>query len=157
MKDTENTRALLTHIIRMKQQQRVIGSAISRSIAWARNEKSGKSGEDGGVQMTETRIYIGLNDADTGEQLFETEKYLEQLKEVCRRYRVPFSVDVEQGGYYHEDGKYTEETSLILVLIDAEKDIVQGIAKDICTLFHQESVLVTENEIDGYFINRASE
>ncbi len=101
MKDTENTRALLTHIIRMKQQQRVIGSAISRSIAWARNEKSGKSGEDGGVQMTETRIYIGLNDAG--------------------------------------------------------KDTVQGIAKDICTLFHQESVLVTENEIDGYFINRASE
>jgi hypothetical protein len=47
MKDTENTRALLTHIIRMKQQQRVIGSAISRSIARARNEKSGKSGEDG--------------------------------------------------------------------------------------------------------------
>ncbi len=47
MKDTENTRALLTHIIRMKQQQRVIGGAISRSIARARNEKSGKSGEDG--------------------------------------------------------------------------------------------------------------
>ena len=138
MKDTENTRALLLHIMKMKQLQR---SIIAR-------QKRGES-----LLMTETRIYIGLNDADTGEQKYETGTYLEQLKTVCRRYQVPFSVDIEDGGYYHEDGRYIEETSFVLVLIDADRGIVQGIAKDLCSLFHQESVLVTENRLNGYFIN----
>ena len=59
--------------------------------------------------------------------------------------QVAFSVDIE-------GGEYTEETSLVLVLIDTDRDKVQRIAKDLCTLFHQESVLVTEDVIDGRFI-----
>ena len=51
-----------------------------------------------------------------------------------------------------EDGEYTEETSLVLVLINAEQDKVEGIAKDLCRLFHQESVLVTEDVIGGRFV-----
>ena len=104
------------------------------------------------VQMMETRIYVGLNNAETKEQKFETEKYLNILKDVCRNYHVAFSVDIEEGGYYHEDGNYTEENSFVLVLIDADRNTVQEIAKDLCTFFRQESVLVTENRVDGYFI-----
>ena len=131
MSQAENIRALMLHIMKMKHQQKSAGNA---------------------VQMTETRIYIGLNDAETCEQIYETEKYLEQLKEVCRKYQVAFSVDIEQGGYYHEDGNYTEENSLVLLLIEADPDIVRRIAKDLCILFHQESILVTENRLGGYFI-----
>ena len=104
------------------------------------------------LQMTETRIYIGLNDAQTKEQKHETEKYMSVLKKVCRNYHVAFSVDIEHGGYFHDDGEYTEETSFILVLINADQKVVNEIAKDLCTFFHQESVLVTQNHIDGYFI-----
>ncbi len=111
-----------------------------------------KETDSGDVQMTETRIYIGLNDAEIRKQKFETGKYLGILKSVCRSYHVAFSVDVEEGGYFHEDGEYTEETSLVLILIDAERSTVQEIAKDLCAFFHQESVLVTEDRIIGYFI-----
>lgn len=31
------------------------------------------------------------------------------MKKACRDYHVPFSVAIEEGGYYHEDEKYTEE------------------------------------------------
>ena len=103
--------------------------------------------------MTETRINVGLNDSQTKEQKHETEKYMSVLKYVCRNYHVAFSVDIEHGGYYHDDGEYTEETSFILLLINADQDVVSEIAKDLCTFFHQESVLVTENHIDGYFIS----
>ena len=105
------------------------------------------------LQMTETRIYIGLNDAQTKEQKYETEKYMSVLKNVCRSYHVAFSVDIEHGGYYHDDGEYTEETAFILVLINADQKVINDIAKDLCTFFHQESVLVTQNQIDGYFIS----
>ena len=36
------------------------------------------------VMMTETRIYVGLNDAETREQKFKTEKYMSILKNVCK-------------------------------------------------------------------------
>ena len=110
--------------------------------------------KDGVVRAIETRIYIGLNDATTKEQLFETEKYMDILKKVCQSYKVPFSVNTEEGGYYHEDGTYTEEKSFVLLLIGAERETVKDIALDLCTFFNQESVLITEKQIDGYFISR---
>ena len=120
------------------------------------DERSGSAAPpaaSGKLQMTETRIYVGLNDAQTKEQKHETEKYMSVLKNVCRSYHVAFSVDIEHGGYYHDDGEYTEETSFILVLINADQKVINEIAKDLCTFFHQESVLVTQNHIDGYFIS----
>ncbi|MBR6005870.1 MAG: hypothetical protein IK063_06575, partial [Clostridia bacterium] len=59
--------------------------------------------------MTESKIYVGLNDCETLTQIFGTEKYISVLKNVCRSYGVPFSFSVEQGGYIHEDGSYTQE------------------------------------------------
>ena len=103
--------------------------------------------------MTETRIYIGLNDSETLDQKFETAKYVSVLKNVCRSYKVAFSV--ANGGYMHEGGRYTHETSRVLSLIDADPAVVGEIAKDLCAFFNQESVLVTENEIKAYFVNES--
>lgn len=105
------------------------------------------------IRMSDTKIYIGLNDAETKEQKFETRRYLDVLKSVCRSYHMAFSVDIEQGGYFHEDGEYTEENSLVLTLIDADKNVVREIAKDLCAFFHQESVLITEGYVSGYYVS----
>ena len=107
--------------------------------------------------MIETRIYVGLNDADAKRQLFETDKYLNVLRNVCKAYRIPFSFDVEEGGYIHENGEYTRETTLVLCLIDVEREIVDEIAKDLCAFFHQESVLITRDPVEVYYINETLE
>lgn len=54
--------------------------------------------------------------------------------------------------YFHENGEYIEEKTLILTLIDAEKDIVRKIAETLCRQFEQESVLITEDVVMGSFI-----
>ncbi len=105
--------------------------------------------------MTETRIYVGLNDSVTKKQLFETEKYIRLLREVCLAYRTPFSFDVQEGGYLHENGEYTKETTLTLTLIDTERETIDEIAKDLCAFFHQESVLITEDHVRSYFIRES--
>ena len=107
--------------------------------------------------MIETKIYVGLNDSVTKNQIFETEKYISILRNVCFAYRMPFSFDVEEGGYIHENGEYTKETTLILVLIDAKKETINEIAKDLCVFFRQESVLITEDHIRAYFISESLE
>ena len=107
--------------------------------------------------MIETKIYVGLNDSVTKNQIFETEKYISILRNVCFAYHMPFSFDVEEGGYIHENGEYTKETTLILVLIDAKKETVNEIAKDLCVFFHQESVLITEDRVRTYFVSESLE
>ena len=107
--------------------------------------------------MIETKIYVGLNDSVTKTQIFETEKYISILRNVCFAYHTAFSFDVEEGGYIHENGEYTRETSLILSLIDVNKKTVNEIAKDLCVFFHQESVMITDNLIRTYFISETLE
>ncbi len=102
--------------------------------------------------MTESRIYVGLNDLTTNTQLFEDEKYIQVLRDVCYAYKVPFTFSVHEGGYVYDSGEYAHETSLVLTLIDADKTVVSDIAKDLCAFFHQESVLVTENPIKVEFV-----
>ena len=102
--------------------------------------------------MTKADIYIGLNDAFTKEQRFETSKYVSILKNVCISYKVPFSFSLAEGGYIHESGEYTQETSLVLSLIDVDDVIVREIAQDLCLFFRQESVLVTKGEVESYSI-----
>lgn len=144
-------KVLLNQIMYQKQMLRSNG----QPCAGERSETPPENDDINSAQMIETRIYVGLNDADTKAQKHETGKYISVLKHVCRSYHVAFSVDIEEGGYFHDDGEYTEETSLVLVLVNPDRNIVREIAKDLCTFFHQESVLVTEGHIEGYFITRS--
>ena len=102
--------------------------------------------------MTEITISVGLNDAVTTQQEHKTKVYVDIMKSVCRSYRVPFSFIVSEGGYFHDNGDYTQEKTLVLCLLDPEKDVADAIARDLCFFFHQESVLVTETKVRAYFI-----
>ena len=103
--------------------------------------------------MIETKIYVGLNDAETKTQKFETGKYFSILKTICRSNKTAFSISFSEGGYFHEDGTYTEETTLIITLIDVPEEKISEIAKDICVFFNQESVLITYDKIKVQFIS----
>ena len=59
--------------------------------------------------MTETRIFVGLNDSESLRQEHDTEIYIRILKKVCVSYGVPFSFSLAEGGYMHDDGHYTQE------------------------------------------------
>ena len=102
--------------------------------------------------MNETKIYVGLNDSETMIQKHDTEKNISVLKIVCQSYHVAFSFCVQRGGYFHEDGRFTQENTLVLSMIDADSTTVNEIAKDLCAFFHQESVMVTESPIKAYFV-----
>ena len=102
--------------------------------------------------MKEITISVGLNDAVTKRQEYETEMYVDVMKHVCQSYHVPFSFIVSEGGYFHENGDYTQEKTLVIALIDPEEGIAEAIAKDLCTFFHQESVLITESKVRVYYI-----
>ncbi len=104
-------------------------------------------------EVRQSMIYIGLRDADTHEQKFDTDKYISILKNVCMSYRTAFSVQLNNGGYFHEDGSYVDENTLVLTLLDVPAETVNEIAKDLCAFFHQESVMVTTSQAEVCFIH----
>ncbi len=103
--------------------------------------------------MQQTSIYVGLNDADSHEQKFETNKYVSILKNVCYSYHVAFSMHTVDGGYFHEDGSYVEERTLVLTLLDVPDATAREIAADLCAFFHQESVMVTSAPAEVFFVH----
>ena len=103
--------------------------------------------------MKEIKLYVGLNDMDTLYQKYDSSVYISILKNVCFSYHVPFSFTVSEGGYFHENGNYTQEQTLILSLIDVDEQVARDIAKDLCVFFHQESVMMTTSEIETVFIS----
>ena len=103
-------------------------------------------------RTTQTKIYVGLNDSVTGVQKFDTDKYISILQNVCRNYHVAFSYHLINGGYFHEDGRYVEENTIEIMLIDTTEDVVSEIAKDLCVFFNQESVMVTTAPCSVHFI-----
>ena len=102
--------------------------------------------------MLEARIYVGLRDKDSHEQRYDTEKYKSLLKEVCKNYQTPFSVQVIEGGYFHDDGSWVDENTLLITLIGTPENIVHEIAKDVCTFFRQESVMITSNPVHSFSV-----
>lgn len=97
--------------------------------------------------MIESRIYVGLCDRDSHEQIYDTETYKEALKNICRNHKSPFSLQVIEGGYFHNDGSWVDENTLLITLIGTPQIVVYKIAKEVCTAFHQESVMITGNSV----------
>ncbi|MBR1872061.1 MAG: hypothetical protein IJ795_02505 [Bacteroidales bacterium] len=102
--------------------------------------------------MIEITLSVGLNDAATKRQEYQTEMYVDVMKHVCQSYHVPFSYIVSDGGYFHENGDFTQEKTLVICLIDPEEGVVDAIARDLCVFFHQESILITESAVRAYYI-----
>ncbi len=98
-------------------------------------------------------IYVGLSDADTHDQRFDTEKYVSVLKNVCRSYHTGFSFHTITGGYFHDEGTYVEENTLVVTLVGTDSGTVLEIARDLCAFFRQESVMVAVSEAKMCYVS----
>ena len=117
--------------------------------ALAAQHANRQAGKGASANLVETQVFIGLNDADTRKQERDTGYYVSILKKVCVDYGVPFSFDLVNGGYIHDDGEYTEENTIVLTFIDVQQETVDKIAEDLRAFFHQESVLITTDRINA--------
>ena len=122
---------------------RLVRSALSAQLAGGAPDEAIRANLRAHATFPEIKVYIGLNDSVTKKQEYVTERYVSILKKVCVGHKVPFSFDVINGGYIHDDGEYTEEKTIVLTFIDVDKPTVESIAQHLCELFNQESVLIT--------------
>ena len=98
-------------------------------------------------------ISIGMNDSESYEQKFETERILKLVSRCCKEYGMCYSYSIQTGGYIHDNGTFVTENSIVLVCIDEKEEKINELAKDICCFLNQESVLVTVDKVVRYYIS----
>ncbi|MBR0462604.1 MAG: DUF3574 domain-containing protein [Erysipelotrichaceae bacterium] len=106
-------------------------------------------------EVKQATIYVGLNDSETKEQKYDLKRYVDVLKDVCKAYNTAFSLYLANGGYFHDDGTYVDENTLVVMLLGTAEETVNEIARDLCVFFNQESVMVTYDTAEVHFVRES--
>ena len=109
--------------------------------------------ENTGSSKKRYTITVGLKDKDEKIQKVQTEKILRLVHNCCKGYGMAFSSYLQDGGYIHDNGEYVLEKSVCIVFIDPNESLVEEVGKDLCAFLNQESVIVTVDEVECYFIS----
>ena len=97
-------------------------------------------------------IYAGLNDKDTNEQKYITDRVTALITGISNGYKSPLTCQTGSGTYFSEMGTQVNENSLVITLVDTSEELVNEIAADICAFLNQETVMITVEKIERYFL-----
>lgn len=104
--------------------------------------------------MKKFTLYVGLNDAETKEQAFETEYALEVVKHLLiDEYDLQgATLQLADGIYKHRDGSIVTEKTVVIILLDIPDCTVNEIIDDLKIIFSQECVLKEVCFVDYSFM-----
>lgn len=89
-------------------------------------------------------LYLGTNDKDTNEPVFDRAEAMEQAKAILIRYFGGYTIQEANGGWIDGDTEYQEYT-LVIYLSDTTPEQVHAAADEMIEVFHQSSVLIQAN------------
>lgn len=100
------------------------------------------------ISLTDERTYrltVGLNDKDTCKQEIPTEEAINIVIDTIIRYVSGYTIHIGNGGYIMNDtGKLTQEQSIIIDMMYADKSDVIAFADELKASLNQESILYQE-------------
>ncbi|MCR5632848.1 MAG: DUF3574 domain-containing protein [Eubacterium sp.] len=108
------------------------------------------------VEGTETSediqyvLYLGTNDKDSNEPVFDEEESKEKLKEILLDHFGGYTIQEANGGWKDGDTVYNEYT-LVIYLSDTNIDEVHKACDEMLDVFHQSSVLIQSNKTTTEF------
>ena len=117
------------------------------AIASVNRPVSQESGENRDIQYV---LYLGTNDKDTNEPVFEPEEAKEKAKEILIDHFGGYTIQEANGGWI-DGGKIYQEYTLVIYLSDTDLESVHKAADDMVRIFRQSSVLIQANETTTEF------
>lgn len=89
-------------------------------------------------------LYLGTNDKDTNEPVFEKEECIDKAREILIKHLGGYTIQEAFGGWADGDTVY-EEYTLIIHISDATPDQVHAVAEELREEFNQTAVLIETN------------
>ncbi len=112
------------------------------------NNKKVEVNDDTTIKYT---LYIGTNDKDTYEPVYEYETCVAKVTEICVKYTDGCTIS-EAHGYWKDDtSAITKEDTIVLILEDIEKSVVYQICDEVIKELNQNSILVETGNITSEF------
>ena len=95
-------------------------------------------------------LYLGTNDKDTNEPVFDRAEAMEQAKAILIRHFGGYTILEANGGWIDGDTEYQEYT-LVIYLSDTTPEQIHAAADEMIEVFHQSSVLIHTNPTETEF------
>ncbi len=106
---------------------------------------------DPGQKDIQYVLYLGTNDKDTNEPVFQPEEAKEQLKKILIQRFGGYTITDANGGWVGEDGTVYQEYTLVIYLSDTKIDDVHSLCDELVDVYRQSSVLIQANETTTEF------
>jgi len=126
------------------------GTATTDAGADATVEAAADEAED--IQYV---LYLGTNDKDTNEPVFDREESKERAKQILISRLGGYTISEAEGGWIGDDGKIYQEYTMIIYLSDTSLDEVHAVCDDLIEAFNQSSVLIQSNKTTTEFYSGA--
>lgn len=97
------------------------------------------------------RVYVGLNDADSGQQEVSLEDARGKIQDIITREGFGFT-EYCAFGAYTEDGAVRKNDTLVYTMLKISKDEAADVASEIKQVLHLDSVLVEEAAANLEFV-----
>ena len=95
-------------------------------------------------------LYLGTNDKDTNEPVFEPEEAKEKAKQILIEHFGGYTIQEASGGWI-DGNKIYQEYTLVIYLSDTDLGSVHKAADEMVRVFRQSSVLIQANETTTEF------
>ena len=98
------------------------------------------------------QLYLGLNDKDTKLQKIDTVEAYKMVENILLNNEITgYTIYQARGVFKHEDGHITQENTLIIEMIFVEEELVDDILQILKTVFNQEMILKTKQDMQITF------
>ena len=99
-------------------------------------------------------MYLGTNDKDTNEPVFNAEQAKKNAEDILIKHFGGYTIQEAHGGW-ESDGKRYQEYTIVIYLSDTTADKVHAAADEMLETFHQSSVLIQTNKTVTEFYSGA--
>ena len=95
-------------------------------------------------------MYLGTNDKDTNEPVYEPDEAKAKAEEILVRHFGGYTIQEASGGWMG-DGTLYQEYTLVIYLADTTPEAVHAAADELIETFNQSSVLIQTNPTQTEF------
>lgn len=90
-------------------------------------------------------LYIGTNDKDTNEPVFDEEEARARAEAILTEHFGGFTIQDARGGWRNDDGSIAHEYTIVVYLSDTTLDEVHAACDDIVSEFNQSAILIQQD------------
>ena len=123
---------------------------LNKSDDQSKETVSEETVENNDAEDVQYVLYLGTNDKDTNEPVYEPDESKEMLKKILIDHFGGYTIQEATGGWKDGDKVYQEYT-LVIYLSDTTQEEVHKAADEMIDTFHQSSVLIHKNGTETEF------